>query len=337
MFWLFQLGPVPGPTPGRWREDVVKRLGLEILLAGVVCVVVGCGDQVNSNFTDAGSGSADAAGPADSGGSSAPQDAGRPDAGLVDASVPDGGNPDSGAAALTIRIRATTAPFPHADGYAGQTARATHGGCRSISLLKSETDPTPLVLFNHGADPVEVGYDDGNDTVVATVPTQDLVDGHYVLGRLVQTHSRYQVDATSHLLGTSTDGYFDDLLVMSDGTRVDGQLRDSGYYHFVFHHGVDQEVYTGDTWHVPEWSSTAGAWAVMESGEWAVYFSLDLDVDRVAWAGKEMTVLVNMDHAMRWIDNPLGLGYRDGVWDVELPLYETVMQFGGNRFDVTVQ
>lgn len=305
------------------------QTGLNILRALLVALVAGCSADPNSQAGSADSGNSD--------GSIAQLDGGYGDAGGADASRPDAGQPDAGEPVLTIRIKASTAPFPHSDGYAGQTARGTLGGCRSISLLKSRNDPNPLVLFNHGADPVEVGYDDGNDTQVATVPARGLAEGHYVLGRLVQTHSRYQVDATSHLLGTSTDGYFDDVLVMSNGTRVDGQMRDAGYYHFVFHHGAEEEIYMGDNWQIAVWSTTAGAEAVVEDGEWAVYFPVDLDVSQADWANKTMSILVNMDHAMRWIDNPLGLGYRADVWDVELPVFEPVMQFGGNQFDVTVQ
>ena len=256
----------------------------------------------------------------------------------MDAAVADAGTGgDGGPGTFTIHVAATTTTFPHADGYVGQTARNCRGGIRSVSLLRDAQDAEPVELFNLGEDPVEVSYDDGARTLVATVSSRALVAGHFTLVRMVQAYSRYDVDATVHLLGTSTDGTFVDLLVMSNGTRVDGTLHDAGDYEFVFE-PVDgePETYTGEGWPVPIWSSTAGAWAVVENGEWAVYYPADLVVEPSQWAGANLEVLVNMDHAFRWIDNPLGIGYRAGVWDVEWPTAETVMRFGGNQFDVTV-
>jgi hypothetical protein len=191
-------------------------------------------------------------------------------------------------------------------------------------------------LFDHGANPVEAGFNDGDDTVVATVPASVLVDGHYALARMVQTHSRFQVDARAHATGPALDGTVDDLVVMSDGTVVDGVQRDAGFFRFVFRAGTVEETRTGTDWPVPPWSTTAGAWATVEGGEWAVYFPLDLDVNPLD-SPTRLSVVVNMDRAFRWVDSPLGADHLPGTWDVGAPADEAVMRFGGNRFDVTLR
>jgi len=237
---------------------------------------------------------------------------------------------------VDIHIAASTATFPHSDAYAGQTARGVRGGIRSLSLLRTSNDANPLVLFNHGAKPVEVGYNDGDDTVVATIPASTLRAGHYTLARMVQTHSRFQVDACAHG-ASSVDGTVDDVIVMSSGTMLDGAMRNAGFYQFAFSGGDVVQERTGDDWPVPVYSTTAGAWASVEDGEWAVYFPVNLDVDLDLPAPSLLSVVVNMDRAFRWMDSTDVATNAPGVWDVADGSHEPVMQFGGNRFDVTLR
>jgi hypothetical protein len=192
-------------------------------------------------------------------------------------------------------------------------------------------------LFDRGADPVEVGYDDGDDTLVGWVGTGILADGRFTLVRMVHTHSRYRLEGSLHEWGTRTDGVFDNLYVMSDRTRVDGEVRDAGYYRSRFLGGPVPRVFSGSDGVVPAWSSTAGAWGVVEQGAWAVYFPADLEVRPTDWDGLTLVITVNMHDAFRWRDNPLPPGYRAGVFDAETWTYESVAQFGGNRFDVTLE
>lgn len=235
---------------------------------------------------------------------------------------------------LTVHIRGSTQAFPHADTYAGQTARAVRGGIRSLSLLRTADDPTPLRLFNHGKDAVEVGYNQGDDTVVAQVPSSSLRAGVFTLARMVQTHSRFQVDVAWHQGGTMTPSVLDELVVMSNDTNVDGAVRPAGFYNATLQAGADGQVFTGEDWPVPPLSTTAGAWAVVEDGDWAVYFPVHVELGVAAVAA--LTVEVNMDHAFRWQDAST-TGFQPQMWDLQDGAWENVVQFGGNRFDVTVQ
>ena len=235
-------------------------------------------------------------------------------------------------AQLAIRIRASTAPFPHLDGLAGQTAIAAVGGARSLQLLRFRGDPDPVRLFDHGPRAVEVDYNDGGDTLVATVPAARLRPGIYVLARLVHSHSRYRVAATGHGGFAATPGVLDNLVVMSDRALVDGVLRDGGYYESTFTGPQGAPVRTvGDDYHVPEWSPTAGAQAFVEEGEWAVYFPVLLTVHALPDRDATLAIDVNLDHAFRWVDLPLPT-YRPGAFDVTPSWYEPVIRFGGNWF-----
>ena len=235
-----------------------------------------------------------------------------------------------------VRIRASTAPFPHLDGLAGQTAIAAAGGARSLQLLRFRGDPDPVKLFDHGPSAVEVDYNDGGDTLVATVPAARLRPGIYVLARLVHSHSRYRVAATGHGGLAPTPGVLDNLVVMSDGTLVDGVLRDGGYYESAFTGPRAAPVRAvGSDYHVPEWSTTAGAQAFVEDGEWAVYFPVLLTVHGVPDRDATLAIDVNLDHAFRWVDLPLPT-YRPGAFDVTPSWYEPVVRFGGNWFTATL-
>ena len=49
-----------------------------------------------------------------------------------------------------------------------------------------------------------------------------------------------------------------------------------------------------------------------------------------------LTIRVNMHEAFRWQDVATGEN-QPGVWDIAPPLYEPVVQFGANQFDVTLE
>ncbi len=236
-------------------------------------------------------------------------------------------------AGVAVHVRATTETFPHGDGLAGITPRSAAGGVRSLTLLRSDGDPAPLELFHLGATSKEVGYSHGDDTRVTVLDPAVFVLGTYTLARMVQSHSRYEIDATFHEAGEATRGRLENLIVLSDGTRVDGGLRDTGYFRNVFHVGKHREEVTGDDAVVAPYSFTAGAKAVVEDGEWAVYFPIQLEVTTPPVAGDRLVLRVNLFEAFRWRDSD-SPGYVDGEFDFSRDAYEEVVRFGGNRFDL---
>jgi hypothetical protein len=232
---------------------------------------------------------------------------------------------------LTVIVRGSTETFAHDDGLPGQTARGVSAGVRSLTLLDEATSQSFVLL---GADPgtsAVVSYDNGESTVLAVVPPESIVAGHYTKARLVQDWSEFDVDATHHADGTQTSGSLHVVQVTSDGAMLNGVTHAAGHYEHDFIAPNRNEHWTGEDALVPEHSSTAGAEAVVENGEWAVYFPLDVHVTA---SDAQLDIRVNMDHAFRWVDFPAPEN-QPGVYDISPPLYEEVTQFGGNRFDVT--
>jgi hypothetical protein len=243
----------------------------------------------------------------------------------------DSSSSGSQSSGLTVSIAGSTAPFDHQDGASGQTAQNVTAGVRSLTLLTA--DGTAFTLMDQAPNAVTVGYDDGDETPVAHLDPAAIVPGHYVQARLVQDWSRFDVSATLHQSGATTNGTLHALQVTSDGAMVNGVEQQAGHYEQAFDGGGKTQDFAGDDAIVPEHSSTPGAQAVVENALWSVYFPVDLELEPHAAA---LRVVVNMDRAFRWDDVPGGQN-QPGVYDIAPPIYEPVRQFGGNRFDVTVE
>lgn len=232
---------------------------------------------------------------------------------------------------LTVVIRGSTETFAHADGLPGQTARGVTAGVRSFTLMDEATNQSFAVLSAEPANAVVISYDNGSNSVLGVVAPENVVPGHYTKGRMVQDWSKFDVDATLHEDVGATVGTLHVVQVTSNGASLNGEMRDAGYYEHDFIAPNRNEHFTGDDALVPEHSNTAGAEAIIENGEWAVYFPVDVQVTE---ADAELGIRVNMDHAFRWVDFP-GPDNQEGVYDFQPPFYEEVTQFGGNRFDAT--
>ncbi len=231
---------------------------------------------------------------------------------------------------LRVVLSANHQAFPHQDGLAGQTAQKVTAGVRSLRLIDDAGNA--WTLFDQSPASVGVTYDAGSSTSLCTIAPADVKAGHYVEARMVQDWSRFDVDATLHEAAAPSAGTLSVFQITTDGASVEGKSYPAGHYEHHFQAPNVDRSYSGEL-PVPDQSKTAGAEAVVEQGEWAVYFPLDLTLS--AGARGELRIDVNMDHAFRWTDEPLA-GYAVNVYDIAPPLYEPVVQFGGNRFDVTL-
>ena len=209
-------------------------------------LVVGCSGSGSSGGI---------AGPNQPGGS------GNPSPSPTTTATTDPPNPGGGGN-VVIHIHANTKPFAHADSYAGQTPRDEYLGIRALVLGTSKDDPNPLVVFDHAATPlqggatfVEARLNDGDDTVVATVPASKLRAGAYTWARTYVTHARYKVDATVHASGFATPGEYEDLVVLTDGTEVQGKKRQSGDLEATFRGGGQTYGPTEATMPIAGWAA----------------------------------------------------------------------------------
>ena len=289
--------------------------------------VLGCGSNVRVGSNDGDGGLADATvtidgALADDGGTGTPSDGGAPDDG-------------SQGPYVHIHVRAVATPVAHAPTTAGQTPRDYSSGYRSFSMLRGMDDPSPLVVFDYGDDYIEAGYDDGDDTVVASVPARDLSRGAFTVGRTVLTHVRYTVDATLHYGSLQIPGMFHNIVVISDRTEIESVARDRGFYRFVFDGAGTPVMQEGAGLSVPTFAG-GGFEVRVEEGETAYYYPLDIVVDPDIDRDVHMIMEVNMHESFRWEDQDMP-DYGPGVFDVTPAGYEPLRQFGANSYRVYME
>ena len=266
------------------------------------------------------------------------------EAGTVDSvSVPETpGSVDSGptdsptaGAQLFFHVRASTAPFKHSDGYAGQTATNAKQGIRSMRLLREAGDTSPVVVFDHGKGYVEAGYNDGDDTLVGQVAALKVPAGPYKLAQIVVTHSRFRVASTLHY-GLAYPGSYDCVQALSDSTTIDGVTHSAGWYRYKFETGTASYPVEGTNAPLPT-SPTTGGFTMKTSGGDTYYeTAIDLVVDPTIKKDVKVVIGVNMYESFRWEDQPV-LGYAIGVYDTTPVSFEPVRRFGANSFTLSLE
>ncbi len=303
----------------------MRRFSRALLPLALLAFATACGNEFDDGFGE-GDGGAGAAGVEGGGGQGG--------SGLGNA----GGSTGEGGAGpeITIRFRANTDPFAHSDGLSGQTPLAHSAGLRKLQLYKDPSDPNPLTVFDFGQDFVMVGFNDGDDTAVHTVPASSLPAGLYTVARAVYSHVHYRVASTMHAGGQAWAGEFDNLQVLSDGTTIDGQVRNHGFCEYVFSTGGTEFPISGTDAPVPEWSETGGFSAKLEEGEWGYYFPIELVVTPEVTSDIDIVLEVNMHESFRWQDQD-ELGFAAGVFDTVPTAFEPVMRFGANDFALSLE
>ncbi|HEY3357659.1 MAG TPA: hypothetical protein VGQ83_30685 [Polyangia bacterium] len=255
-----------------------------------------------------------------------------------DAGTPalDGGADGPAGPQLVFHVRTSTAPFPHADGLAGQTARDAWQGIRSLHLLRAPDDSAPVLVFDHGDDFVEAGYNDGDDTIVGRAALASIPAGVYVRARIGVTHSRYTVASTLHVAGAAIPGDYDCLQALSDRTTLDGQVRALGWYRYTFLTAGHAYPTEGSNAPLPLQPETGGFTMKTFGGQTVYDVDAALAVDPSV--GRDVAVIadVNMDHSFRWQDEALP-GYLPGVYDTTPTSFEPVWRFGANSFALSLE
>lgn len=259
----------------------------------------------------------------------------------VGADPQDGGNAEGGSHPdvstgpfVVLHVRATEAAFSQTDGFASQTARNEKIGISGLMLLTSASDPSPLMVFQSA--PVEAGLNDKEDTVVARVPAKSLKAGTYSVARVPVSHVRFTVSGTYHASGlpVPVPGDFMDIVVLSDGTSIDGQTHDHGWFSVSFATGGMTYGATTGTNPLPD-TTDAGGFKLVTTGGHAYYeFPIaPIVVDPGVTSDVNVIFEVNTDHDFHWQD--IGTpGYAPNVFDVEMANYEPVKKFGANNFRI---
>jgi len=298
------------------------RFGALVASFAFAALLVACGsDDVEFTSTTTGSGGAAVGG---SGGATA---------------VPSGGSDTGGGSSsqgggiegpvVRIHMRATTDVVTHEDGLSGQTPLKHISGIRKLQLFKKKGDGAPVTVFDFGQGFVEASYADGADTVVHTVAATELPEGVYTYARVVHSHVRYSVKATMHANGFHLPGEFDNLQVLSDNTMLDGEVRNHGYYEYLFKTAGMEFPASGNDAPVPEAMEMGGFSITVENGQWGYNFPVTLVVDPNLIEDVDIILEVNMYESFRWEDQELA-NYAPKVFDTTPVSFEPVKRFGAN-------
>ncbi len=246
--------------------------------------------------------------------------------------------PDPGGPRVTITMRGSTAPFAHADGFAGETPRMQIVAIKSLWLYRSAADPNPVKVFDHGDAPVEVELVSGKETEIAKVAARSLPAGVFTLAKSGASYVKYAVDARMHS-GTAfgaLDGFYDNQQVLSDGAILDGKKRKKGDFRYSFvANGATIGTLEGANAPTPV-ATTAGGISMDMSGPETFYvFPIQMAVDPNVGQDQHVDFELNVHQSFRWQDQGLP-GYATGVYDTTPSSFEPVMAFGANAFQLSI-
>ncbi|MBX3208211.1 MAG: hypothetical protein KF764_24400 [Labilithrix sp.] len=254
-----------------------------------------------------------------------------------DGDSPDGTTPSDSTTGprVAITLRGSTAPFAHTDGWSGSTPKRQIVAIRSLYLLRSPTDASPVKVFDHGAKAVETDLVTGKKVEVASVVAKTLPAGVFTVAKAGVAYVRYSVAARMHSL-VSVDGQYDNVQALSDGAVIDGITRDKGHFRYSFvASGTTYGTLEGEDAPVPA-VSTSGGLTLDTSGPQSFYvFPVQVAIDPNVGVDHEVSLELNVHQSFRWQDQ-LAPGYSPKVFDTTPYTFEPVMAFGANALKLTI-
>lgn len=265
---------------------------------------------------------------ASSGGSGSGQQ--EPGTSTTPGSVPGGG------AQVTLALRGSTTPVPHADGFASQTPQSQNVAVKSLWLLKSADDPAPLKVADLGTAAVETDLVSGKTIDIATVSLKSLPAGTYTIAKVGVAWVRYRVAARLHD-AVATDGRYDNVEVLSDGVLFEGVARKKGWFRSAF--GIGDTTYgtlESDGAPLPQLPSSGGMTLETVGSESYYVFPMHVTIDPNEPKDQRIVCEVNVHESFRWKDE-LTAGYAQNVFDTTPTTYEPVMSFGASAFSLYLE
>ncbi|MBX3212985.1 MAG: hypothetical protein KF850_13185 [Labilithrix sp.] len=248
---------------------------------------------------------------------------------------PTGSQPPVDGPRVTIALSGTTAPFTHTDPWSGATPKKQTVAIRSLYLLRSPTDASPVKVFDHGASAVEADLVAGGKVEVASVVAKTLPAGVFTVAKAGVAYVRYSVPARMHSI-VSVDGQYDNVQSLSDGAVIDGAARDKGYFRYSFvANGTTYGTLEGEDAPVPA-VNTNGGLTLDTSGPQSFYvFPVQIAIDPNIGVDHEVSLEINVHESFRWQDQ-IAVGYTPRVFDTTPYTFEPVMAFGANTFELKI-
>ncbi|MGO8994670.1 MAG: hypothetical protein ACLQVI_15245 [Polyangiaceae bacterium] len=287
-----------------------------------------------TSFAACGGASSSLFGASDGGGSAGPDGgSGASDEGGASTTTRDAGS----GAGYQIHVRATQTPVTFTDGYSGETPIDQRFGVRSLTLLRNANDPSPLLVFDNGANVVDTPVNAGSDTIVGYASAGSLPAATFTIAQVVVGYYDFTVAATLHDNSVATQGDYHDVEVLADGVNYHGQSYSKGYYSFTWEiGGTAYGTVTGQDLITPV-DLTSGGLTLVASGSAATYvFPVNVTLDPTLPTTTKIVMTVNTYENFRWQDESEP-GYLPGVFDTTPTSYEPVESFGANSFTITLQ
>jgi hypothetical protein len=238
---------------------------------------------------------------------------------------------------VEVHVRTSAAPVPHTDGLAGQTPTSQRLGIKSLTLLRSADDPSPLEVFDLGKTGVDTPLDDGSDTIVARVPASSLKAGTFTIASVGVSFVSYKVAARVHAPGfAAVDGVLATTQAMSDGFTLPGSSAPArmGDYRSSFLVGGTSVASREGNELVPRVGNRAGFHLETTTSDAFYVFPANVVVDSAVQRDVEVLFDMNVHEDFRWEDQNAA-GYSPGVFDTTTTDYEPVRSFGANSVTIT--
>ena len=237
---------------------------------------------------------------------------------------------------ITLALRGSTTPVPHADSFSSQTPIRQGVAVKSLWLYKSASDPAPLQVDDLGSTSVETDLVSGKTNDIATVALHSLPAGTYDVAKVGVAYVRYRIAARLHN-GTATDGRYDNTEALSDNVLVDGTARAKGWFRSEFGIGdTTYATYDGANAPLPQLASGGGL-SLETSGANSFYvFPMNLTIDPNEPKDQRIVCEINVHESFRWQDETKP-DYTANVFDTTPTTYEPVMSFGASAFTLTLE
>jgi len=238
---------------------------------------------------------------------------------------------------VTLSVRGSTAPVPHADGLASQTPIAQGVAVRSLWLLRSADDPSPLRVADLGPASVETDLVSGETSDVATVSLGSLPAGTFTVAKVGVAYVRYSIASRLHQGGFAVDGRHDNVQALSEGVTVDGAVRKKGWFRSSFAVGAATygTIESGNA-PLPAVASSGGMTLDTSGAESFYVFPVAITIDPAHATDVRLVCEVNVHESFRWIDQATP-GYAPGVYDTTPTTFEPVMSFGASAFSLILE
>ena len=242
---------------------------------------------------------------------------------------------DTGAR-VTLALRGSVTPVPHADGFASQTPKSQNVAVKSLWLLRAANDPSPLKVADLGTAAVETDLVSGKTNDIATVSLKSLPAGTYTVAKVGVAWVRYRVAARLHD-AVATDGRYDNVEALSDGIVFDGQTRNKGWFRSEF--GIGDTTYAtveNNDAPLPQLPSSGGMTLETNGPDSFYVFPMHVTIDPDETKDQRVVCEVNVHESFRWKDESSS-GYSANVFDTTPTAFEPVMSFGASAFSLFLE